>query len=230
MPGKRNTQSAEKAGRENAAWRKGRKARQALFGLQSQCRRARLRPPAVADRWSRFAVPSVCLEGISRFLRESRGSKLWKAFVGKEQSFFNDMAGLSIFLFSFLATLRETCGKPRRLLFGRPPFTADDRFSTLGRAFACRRMTVFQRPGGTPFAKNNSLSALGSPPFFLSVFSRRSFMPCFYFLRFFNARGPGPLSSGPADGRKQPRFTRNVSAAGVVQAPRPYSVSRADGS
>ena len=54
-------------------------------------------------------------------------------------------------------------------------------------------------------------------------------MPCFYFLRFFNARGPGPLSSGPADGRKQPRFTRNVSAAGVVQAPRPYSVSSADG-
>ena len=30
--------------------------------------------------------------------------------------------------------------------------------------------------------------------------------------------GPGPLSSGPADGRKQPEFTSGVSAAGAVQA------------
>ena len=42
----------------------------------------------------RFAKAPVWLEGISRFLRECVCPKLWKAVVGKEQSCFNDLAGL----------------------------------------------------------------------------------------------------------------------------------------
>ena len=59
----------------------------ASLGRRRKFRRARLRPPAVADRCSRFAVTSVLLEGISRCWGECVGSKLWEAFVERKQTF-----------------------------------------------------------------------------------------------------------------------------------------------
>ena len=59
--------------RVKAKSRKGRKFRRALSGLQTQCRRARLRPPAVADRCPRFRG-HIGVDGrISRCLREGWG-------------------------------------------------------------------------------------------------------------------------------------------------------------
>ena len=69
-------------------------------------------------------------------------------------------------------------------------------------------------------------NAQKSVSFFLSAVSTLRVFP---FNHFSTLWGPGPLSSGPADGRKQAEFTSAVSAAGVVQALCQYSVSGADG-
>ena len=71
----------------------------------------RLHPPAVADRWSRFAVPSVWFEGISRFVGESGGSKLWETVVDTISGFLTHHHSLD-------------CRRKR--------------FSTLKHAFVCR--------------------------------------------------------------------------------------------
>ena len=94
-----------KGGRAEASGAKAGKARRALFGLQSQCRRARLRPPAAADRCSRFTVTSVLMEEISRFLRESVGSTLWEAFVERRQPLLKARAGRRLHRDKRLSTL-----------------------------------------------------------------------------------------------------------------------------
>ena len=86
MPCGRGKPCFDKAGQKGER-RKGRKSWRTLFGLQTQCRRARLRPPAAADRCFRLRG-NIGVDGrISRFLGESRGPTLWKTFVEPRQPF-----------------------------------------------------------------------------------------------------------------------------------------------
>ena len=92
---------------------------------------------------------------------------------------------------------------------GRPLFPLRESTGVVGRDFQmvkaelrfnaleslCLQVLSFLNAlAGFCLQRNDRFSALWSPPFFLSVFSRRSVMPCFYFLRFFNARGPRATS------------------------------------
>ena len=85
----------EKAAGQGSGAKVG-KARHTLFGLPSQCRRARLRPPAVADRCSRFSGHIGVVGRDCRIFKGEGSPKLWKNVVESRQSLLTFPAGLHL--------------------------------------------------------------------------------------------------------------------------------------
>ncbi len=172
-----------------------------FFGLQTQCRRVRLHPPAAADRCSRLRG-NIGVDGRNFQIFGKRGARS----SGKPSLSANS----------------------RFLTLGGPSFATYNRLSTLGRAVAGRAQPFFNArgPRATRGARPVVMTSRNSLPALKEMTTVQVEGP--YSVSRADGR-VGHSGVGTCRAASRRDSLPPLSAAGVVQAEGPYSVSGADG-